>query len=124
MSEPNARPRCSSPWATTPTGSHPSAYAALCGVSPIDASQADNNDTASTEVETVKPPLHSTASSCPPRRDPTTRAYMDRRIKQGKTRKEVIRCLKRYIAREIHRAILTDLAPPTKQPNPATAIAA
>jgi hypothetical protein len=36
---------------------------------------------------------------------------MARRLAEGKTRKETIRCLKTYVAREVHRAILTDLAP-------------
>jgi transposase len=44
--------------------------------------------------------------------DPATQAYMRRRLAQGKTRKEVIRCLKRYVTRQVHRAITTDLAPP------------
>ena len=30
-------------------------------------------------------------------RDPETRAYLDRKIAEGKTRKEAIRCLKRYL---------------------------
>jgi transposase len=30
-----------------------------------------------------------------------TRDYLARRTREGKTRKEIIRCLKRYIAREI-----------------------
>jgi transposase len=34
--------------------------------------------------------------------DPRTRAYRDRRIKQGMSKTEIIRCLKRYIAREIY----------------------
>jgi len=33
--------------------------------------------------------------------DQPTKDYMARRIAQGKTPKEVIRCLKRYIAREV-----------------------
>ncbi len=33
--------------------------------------------------------------------DPVTKAYMVRRTAEGKTRREVIRCLKRYIAREM-----------------------
>jgi hypothetical protein len=32
--------------------------------------------------------------------DPRTKAYAARRTTEGKTRKEIIRCLKRYIARE------------------------
>ena len=34
--------------------------------------------------------------------DPRTRIYMDRRLKEGLTKKEAIRCLKRYIAREVY----------------------
>jgi len=34
--------------------------------------------------------------------DERTRTYMTRRITQGKTRLEVIRCLKRYVARELY----------------------
>ena len=37
---------------------------------------------------------------------PPTRAYVKRRTKQGKTKAEIIRCLKRYIARELY-AVLT-----------------
>ncbi len=34
--------------------------------------------------------------------DPNTRDYIDRRMKDGKTKKEAFRCLKRYIARELY----------------------
>ena len=37
--------------------------------------------------------------------DERTRAYADRRTREGKTKAEIIRCLKRYIAREIYRAL-------------------
>ena len=40
-------------------------------------------------------------------RHPPTRAYVKRRTTQGKTKAETIRCLKRYVARELY-AILTD----------------
>jgi len=36
------------------------------------------------------------------RSDPDTRAYIDKRIKEGKSKTEAIRCLKRYIARELY----------------------
>lgn len=39
------------------------------------------------------------------RYDPATRAYVARRTAEGKTRKEVIRCLKRFVAREVYQAI-------------------
>lgn len=39
------------------------------------------------------------------RHDPTTRAYVARRSAEGKTGKEIIRCLKRFVAREVHQAL-------------------
>lgn len=33
---------------------------------------------------------------------PPTRAYVDRRSKEGLSKKEIIRCLKRYVAREVY----------------------
>lgn len=39
------------------------------------------------------------------RYDPATRAYVERRTAEGKTRKEIMRCLKRFVAREIYTAI-------------------
>jgi transposase len=38
--------------------------------------------------------------------DARTRAYAERRTREGKTKAEIIRCLKRYIAREIYRALV------------------
>jgi transposase len=35
--------------------------------------------------------------------DPETRAYFERRVKEGKSKREVIRILKRYVAREVYR---------------------
>jgi hypothetical protein len=37
--------------------------------------------------------------------DPATRQYLQRRCAEGKTKTEAIRCLKRYVAREIFRAL-------------------
>lgn len=39
------------------------------------------------------------------RHDDRTRAYVDRRTSQGRTRREIIRCLKRYIARDLYRLL-------------------
>ena len=36
---------------------------------------------------------------------PRTRAYVVRRTQQGLTKKDIIRCLKRFIAREVHHAL-------------------
>jgi transposase len=42
------------------------------------------------------------------RRDSRTQRYVARRMAEGKSKKEAMRCLKRYIARETYRAILLD----------------
>ena len=39
-----------------------------------------------------------------------TRSYMDRRLADGKTKNEVIRCLKRFVTRELYRTLRADLA--------------
>jgi transposase len=39
------------------------------------------------------------------RRDPETRAYLDRKMAEGKTRQEALRCLKRHLARRFHRLL-------------------
>jgi hypothetical protein len=39
--------------------------------------------------------------------DERTREYVARRTAEGKRKREILRCLKRYVAREIYR-ILTD----------------
>ena len=38
--------------------------------------------------------------------EPRTVAYMNRRLADGKTKPEIIRCLKRYVARETFPALL------------------
>lgn len=45
------------------------------------------------------------------RHDPATRAYVERRTATGKSKKDIIRCLKRYLVREIYTAIQADLNP-------------
>ena len=39
------------------------------------------------------------------RHDPATRAYLDRKIAEGKTRKQALRCLNRHLARRFHRLL-------------------
>ena len=43
---------------------------------------------------------------------PPTRAYVERRTKEGLSKKEIIRCLKRYVAREVY----PHLRPPPADP--------
>ena len=39
--------------------------------------------------------------------DATTKAYVERRTNEGKTRREIHRCLKRFITRSIYRSLTT-----------------
>lgn len=39
-------------------------------------------------------------------RDPVTRAYVERRTAEGMSKKEIMRCLKRYVAREIYNVLV------------------
>jgi hypothetical protein len=41
------------------------------------------------------------------RRDRRTQEYVARRTAEGKSKREIIRCLKRYIAREVYRVLLS-----------------
>ncbi len=52
---------------------------------------------------------------------PRTRAYAQRRLTEGKTKPEILRCLKRFIARELFHTLsadLADLAPQRPAPPP------
>lgn len=44
--------------------------------------------------------------------DPRTKAYVERRTAEGKSKKEIIRCLKRHIAREVFRLLTNPAAVP------------
>ena len=40
------------------------------------------------------------------RRDRRTQEYVARRTAEGKSKREIIRCLKRYVAREVYRVLV------------------
>ena len=42
-------------------------------------------------------------------REERTRAYVAKRTAEGKSKREIIRCLKRYIARELYRILVSPL---------------
>jgi transposase len=48
--------------------------------------------------------------------DPRTRAYLDRKTQQGKTRREAIRCLKRHLARHIYHLLTQHPTPQAPTP--------
>jgi transposase len=90
------------------------AFAHLCGVSPIPASSGRTHrhrlnrggdrhaNNALWRIALVRMRCH-----------PPTRAYVERRTKQGLSKLDIMRCLKRYIAREVYHH-LTD--PPAITP--------
>jgi transposase len=88
-----------------------SSFAHYCGVAPIDASsgltvrkrlnRGGNRDANNALWRVVMVRMVS---------DPATRHYMERRTKEGKSKREAIRCLKRYVARELY-PLLAQTAP-------------
>ncbi|NBE80948.1 IS110 family RNA-guided transposase [Micromonospora rubida] len=85
------------------------AFAMLCGVAPIPASSGKTNRHRLNRGgdRQANKALYRVVL-CRPRWDPRTRAYMERRTKDGLSKKEIIRCLKRYVAREIYQLITTN----------------
>ena len=92
------------------------AFAHLCGVAPIPASSGKTvrhrlNRRGKRDANRA---LHMVALSRMSR-DERTRNYVDKRTAEGKTKREIIRCLKRYIARELYRILISSL---TRDPSP------
>jgi transposase len=85
------------------------ALAHLCGAAPIPASsgRTDRHRLNRGGDRAANNALY-TIALCRMRCDPRTKAYVERRTKQGLGKKEIIRCLKRYIAREVHTALVND----------------
>lgn len=82
-------------------------FAALCGTSPVEASSGK------TQRRRLNRGGDRQANSAlctivlsRLRWDPRTRDYMNRPIAQGKSRREAIRCLKRYVARDLYKHII------------------
>jgi transposase len=88
------------------------AFAHLCGVAPIPASSGKTNKHRLNRGgdRGANHALWRIAMTRL-RYDHRTKTYRDRRAAEQKTNKDIMRCLKRYIAREVYDAILTDLAP-------------
>jgi transposase len=96
------------------------AYAALCGTSPVDCSSGKHrrhrlNRGGDRQANSALWRIATTRLQY----DPATQDYLARRTAAGKTRKEIIRELKRYIAREAYRTLIRPgftpaAAPPRK----------
>lgn len=91
-------------------------FASLCGVSPIEASSGkvvrhrlnrggDRDANRALHLICVVRMRH----------DGRTREYVSRRTAEGKSKREIMRCLKRYIARQVYRLLAPKAAasPPT-----------
>ncbi len=80
------------------------AWAHLCGVSPLEASSGkvtrhrlDRGGDRQANAALWRIVMTRIAH------DPETTAYFERRVKEGRSKPEVIRILKRYVAREVYR---------------------
>ncbi len=91
-------------------------FASLCGVSPIEASSGkvarhrlnrggDRDANRALHLICVARMRH----------DGRTKEYVSRRTAEGKSKREIMRCLKRYIAREVYRLLapMAAASPPT-----------
>lgn len=78
-------------------------FAALCGASPVEASSGNSHHLRLNRGgdRQANAALYRIALTRL-RYDPDTQAYYQRRINEGKTRRAALRCLKRYIARELY----------------------
>jgi transposase len=81
-------------------------FAAVCGASPIDASSGKQqrhrlNRGGDRQANHALWRIIMVRLA----HDPTTRTYLQRRTAEGKTKREAIRCLKRYLARRIWRIL-------------------
>jgi transposase len=83
-------------------------FASLCGVSPIEASSGKvvrhrlnrgGNREANRALYMI--------CLARMRRDRRTKEYVARRTQEGKSKREIIRCLKRYVAREVYRVLIS-----------------
>lgn len=88
-----------------------SSFAALCGVNPLEASSGKTqrhrlNRGGSRDANNAL----WTIALIRMRSDPRTRVYAAKRTAKGKSIKEIQRCLKRYIARELYPILVSDLS--------------
>lgn len=86
------------------------ALAHLCGVAPISASsgRTDRHRLNRGGDRQANKAIHTVVLSRL-RHDPRTQAYAARRRAQQLSNKEIIRCLKRHVIRELYKALINDL---------------
>ncbi|GGM62976.1 hypothetical protein GCM10010489_38080 [Microbacterium saperdae] len=86
------------------------AFARLCGVAPIPVSSGKTQRMRLHRGgdRQANAALH-TIAVCRLRYHEPTIAYAQRRLTEGLSKKDVLRCLKRFIAREVYHDLKTDL---------------
>ncbi len=96
------------------------AFAKLCGVCPVPASSGK------TTRHRLNRGGHRQANAAlyrvvivRMRRHPPTLAYLSKRLAEGLTKREIIRCLKRFVAREIYTHLCVRLRGASVGPAPA-----
>jgi transposase len=94
-------------------------FAALCGVSPVEASSGKTSRRLNRGGDRQANAALYRITLSRLRWDQPTRDDLDRRITEGKTKREARRCLRRYIAREVYH-IITAPRPGTPEPETAT----
>jgi transposase len=104
--------RCSGAAGDNPDRLHSeAAFASLCGVAPIPASSGKTNRHRLSRGgdRDANRALYLLALGRMGW-DPATRTYVTRRTADGLSKAEIIRCLKRYLAREIYRLLVKPTA--------------
>lgn len=91
-------------------------FAALCGVNPIAASSGKTtrhrlNRTGDRQANNALWVIAMVRL----RHDPETRVYPERRKAEGLSHREIVRCLKRYLARRLYPIIVKDIAALTQE---------
>jgi len=98
------------------------AFTHLCGAAPIPASSGrTNRHRLNRGGDRAANAALYTIVLVRMRHDERTRAYVERRTSQGLSKKEIIRRLKRFVAREIYRVLTTPRNPQSTQTAPAQA---
>jgi transposase len=99
-------------------------FARLCGVAPIPASSGKSSRMRLHKGghRQANRSLHLIAV-VRLRYDPRSKAYMERRMQEGLSKKDVLRCLKRFIAREVFYDLKHDLLTGPTTGGPATHLA-
>ncbi|MFE7236508.1 transposase [Streptomyces sp. NPDC001231] len=93
-------------------------FAALCGASPVEkpSGKTQRRRLNRGGDRQANAALHRIVVTCM-RQDERTRAYLERRTAAGRGKRGIMRCLKRYAAREVHALICADMITCRQRPD-------